>query len=283
MTWNYHAIPDLSEEQYARWRCMLEERTGIFFAEHKSILQAGLTRRMREVECLDYEQYYRKITGDQSGAIEWIALLNTLTVKETSFFRHEEAFDYVRTYLAALLQDWHAASEKSLQLWSVGCATGEEAYSLAMVASDCIREAGSDVNFGVTAADISLAALADARKGVYARRKLRRVDDLSLERYFENLDDNAGTVVPALKQRVCFVQSNIIDMQDMPLGEMDIIFCQNVLIYFRRWRQNEVLNNLAERLKPGGLMVVGLGEAINWSHSKIQRLPAEKIQAYVRL
>lgn len=282
MKWQYSVIPDLSEAQYMRWRHILEVRTGIFFAEHKSILQAGLTRRMREVDCLDYEQYYRKVTEQESGAIEWAALLNTLTVKETSFFRHPEAFAYVNTYIQELLR---LHDRKSLNLWSVGCATGEEAYSLAMVAHECIENAvvQDTVRFGVTATDISGAALGIARKGHYAKRKIERVSEEKKTRYFDSVDDDGATIAPWLKQQVCFVQSNVVDMDNMPVGDMDVIYCQNVLIYFKPDCQHEVLDNLASKLKPGGLLMIGLGEAINWQNPKIKRLSEDQTQAYVRI
>ncbi len=283
MAWTYRTLPDLSEEQFARWQYVLEERTGIFFSHHKSILQAGLIKRMREIECLDYEQYYRQLTVGTGNAIEWTALLNTLTVKETSFFRHEESFDYVRKHLFNRLLSGEMGGESSVELWSVGCSTGEEAYSLAMIANDCIEGLGLDVYFGVTASDICLSALAEARNGVFHSRKLKNMDPSLCDRYLNCQDDNQYAIEPWLKQRVCFAQLNLIDMLQMPIGNMDVIFCQNVLIYFRRWRQKEVLNNLMRRLKPGGLLIVGIGEAIDWEHPQLCRVSEEKVQAYVRV
>ena len=282
MVWTYQIIPDLSDEQYLRWQGILEERTGIFFSHHKSILQAGLTKRMREIDCLDYEEYYQQVQSGSGAAIEWAALLNTLTVRETSFFRHADAFDYVYKHLLNRLLSGELGRDKSVELWSVGCSTGEEAYSLAMIANDCIEGLGIDAYFGVTASDISLAALADARKGRYSDRKLAMLDTSLRERYFM-ADQEGYTVTPCLKQRVCFVQSNIIAPQSMPVGTMDVIFCQNLLVYFRRWRQKEVLNNLASRLKPGGILMIGLGEAVDWVHPQLQRVAEDKVQAYVRI
>ncbi len=284
MNWQYSVIPDLTDAQYKRWQHLLEVRTGIFFAEHKSILQVGLTRRMREVDCLDYEKYYRQVEKKDSGAIEWAALLNALTVKETSFFRHPEAFDYVNAYLRDLLL---GCADRELNLWSVGCATGEEAYTLAMIVHACIENYAADdiatASFGVTATDISGAALKSARKGRYSKRQMMQVKEPDIKRYFEEVDEEGATIVPWLKQQVCFVQANAVDMQSMPVSEMDVIYCQNMLVYFKPACQGEVLDNLAQRLKPGGLLVIGLGEAISWRNPKIRRLSEDKIQAYVRI
>ena len=282
MAWTYQVIPDLSEEQYSRWQAILEKRTGIYFSHHKSILQAGLTQRMREIDCLDYEKYYQQIVHGSGRAIEWAALLNTLTVRETSFFRHKDAFDYLSKHLFNRLLSGELGGENSVEMWSVGCSSGEEAYSLAMVANDCIEGLGIDSYFGVTASDISLSALAEARRGIYTDRKLETMDAAIKERYFQCEKDN-NLVVPCIKQRVCFVQANIINMQSMPVSKMDVICCQNVLIYFRRWRQKEVLNSFVNQLKPGGLLIVGLGEAVDWVHPKMKRVAEESVQAYVHV
>jgi len=281
MAWIYQVQPDLSDEQFERWQRVLEDKTGICFANHKSILQTGLLRRMREIGCNDYEQYYRQIRYDTGSEIEWTALLNSITVRETSFFRHREAFDYVKRYLFnRLLSD---RSGSSMELWSVGCSTGEEAYSLAMIANDCIEGLKLDTYFGVTGSDICLQALAEARRGEYGVRKVERIEQSVLERYFENTGAGTFGVVPWLKQRVCYVQSNVIDMQGIAVENLDVIYCQNMLVYFRRPRQKQVLDDLAQRLKPGGLLMVGLGEAVDWNNPLVRRVPQESIQAYVRV
>jgi type IV pilus assembly protein PilK len=283
MAWIYQVQPDLSDEQFERWQQVLEDKTGICFVNHKSILQTGLLRRMREIGCNDYEQYYRQVRYGTGSAIEWTALLNSITVRETSFFRHREAFDYVKRYLFNRLLSGRAASGNSVEMWSVGCSTGEEAYSLAMIANDCIEGMKLDSYFGVTGSDICLQALSEARRGEYGPRKLEKVEPAVLDRYFEETGAGARRVVPWLKQRVCFVQSNVIDMQGIAVDDLDVIYCQNMLVYFRRPRQKQVLDSLAQRLKPGGLLVVGLGEAVDWTNPLVRRVPQESIQAYVRV
>lgn len=281
MAWIYQVQPDLSDEQFERWQRVLEDKTGICFANHKSILQTGLLRRMREIGCNDYEQYYRQIRYSDGSEIEWTALLNSITVRETSFFRHREAFDYVKRFLFnRLLSD---RSGSAVELWSVGCSTGEEAYSLAMIANDCIEGLKLDRYFGVTGSDICLQALAEARRGEYGARKVERIEPAVRERYFDATGAGSFRVVPWLKQRVCYVQSNVIDMQGIPVENLDVIYCQNMLVYFRRPTQKQVLDDLAQRLKPGGLLMVGLGEAVDWNNPLVRRVPQESIQAYVRV
>lgn len=277
-TWSYQSIPDLTEEQFARWQSVVEQRTGIYLARHKSILQAGLTRRMREIECLDYEAYYRKITAVNDPA-EWAALLNSMTVKETSFFRQQEAYEFVRKQLAKKLAE---QQQNDIQLWSVGCSTGEEAYSLAIVTDEVIKAQNTRSRFGVIATDISLAALATAREAKYGERKLESVGSRVRNMYFERINEKQFTVNPTIKQRVCFTQGNIIDLEKSPIGEVDVIYCQNVLIYFQRNVRHQVLDQLAKRLKPEGILIAGLGETVDWRNASVRRISDETIEAYQR-
>jgi type IV pilus assembly protein PilK len=103
------------------------------------------------------------------------------------------------------------------------------------------------------------------------------------ERYFEDIRQNKSAVVKWLKDRVCFVQGNIIDLGDLPVSNMDVVYCQNVLIYFKKWRQKAVLDELVERLKPEGLLVVGMGEAVGWSNPKVTRVKDDSVQAYIKV
>ena len=273
------SAPELSDAEFASWQHLLEEKTGISFEKHKSILQTGLNQRMREVGCEDYATYYGQVCDGKAGKLEWESLLRTLTIKETRFFRDPASFSCVKRYLFEKLVE--AKDESSIELWSVACSTGEEAYSLAMVASDCIEGLGSERLFGVTATDICRASLNTARAGRYQAAKLEHVDVSLKERYFEQSATDL-LVSDAIRGRVCFVGANIIELDQFPAAPMDVIFCQNVLIYFKQWRQCEVLDTLADRLKPGGIMVIGSGESVGWNNPKVTRYKDGHVNAYIK-
>ncbi len=277
MVWAFNALPALTEDEFVFWQNILEERTGISFERHQVILQTGLGQRMREINCSSYDEYYQKVCVDKGGAVEWEALLRTLTVKETRFFRDEDAFEFVRKFLFKRMLSREA--DKSLEIWSVASSTGEDSYSLAMLANDCIEGVGSDKFFGVTATDICQASLAEARRGFYPTRRLEFVDLPMRERYFLPVE-NGYQVSAQLKDRVCFVQANIIELDMMPLSKMDVVYCQNVLIYFKTDVRNKVLDELVKRLKPNGLLVLGMGEGVGWSNDKVQRIKHDAVQAY---
>lgn|SRR5690554_833869 len=279
--WTMNTLPDLTDEEFEEWQLLLEERTGISFEKHRKILQTGLVQRMREVDSKDYREYYSKVRFSKGGASEWAALLRTLTVKETRFSRDPDAVNFLRKYLIKLLSTKNYRGP--LEVWSVASSTGEEPYTLAMLCNDCIEGLGVDTLFGVTATDICLSSLARARKGIFPKRRLETLDQQLVERYFCRTDENNYQIKDVIKERVCFAQANLINLGDLPVHGMDIIYCQNVLIYFKRWRQKQVLDDLVERLKPNGLLIVGMGEAAGWENSKVARVKDDSVQAYVKI
>ncbi len=281
-TWSLQETPKLNEEQFTLWQALLEDRTGMQITEQrKSFLETSLTLRMREIGLADYDTYYEKLMSGLAGEIEWSTLVDRLTVQETSFFRHRSSFDLVRDYVQTLFAN--QPERKQLDVWSVGCSTGEEPYTLAMLLNEVIGGMEGEHYFGVTATDLSLPALSKAREGIYNARKVAMVPDPYREKYFTPTDNGRYRVSPALKQRVCFARMNVLDLGDAPMRGMDIIFCQNLLIYFRRWRKKDIVNHLAERLAPGGLLVIGVGELLDWSHPDIERYPYGNTLAFRRV
>lgn len=276
MAWPHSPPPALNDQQFAAWQQLIEARTGIDFSQHRPILQGGLYRRLRELGDIDVEAYFEQVSRPE-GLIEWQQLLDHIAVKETSFFRQTAAFELVRNYLRKRVN-----ATPTLDLWSVGCATGEEAYGLAMVASDVIEHSGARCFLGVLATDMCGEALQLARAGRYRAKRLTQVPEPLRRRFFVADGEQWCRISPALQQRLCFAQANLLDADRLPALPMDVIFCQNVLVYFRRWRTKQVLDALVERLKPGGLLVLGPGEAAHWQHPAMVRTAHQGVSAWLR-
>jgi chemotaxis protein methyltransferase CheR/type IV pilus assembly protein PilK len=274
--WLHSSLPALTDQQFAAWQQLVETRTGIDFSQHRAILQGGLYRRLRELGELDIDAYFAQVSHPREGMAEWRQLLDRIAVKETSFFRQGAAFDLVRNYLHKRVVD-----ASTLDLWSVGCATGEEPYSLAMVASDVIEQHGARCFLGVLATDMCAEALQVARAGSYREKRLEQVPDTLRLRHFVREGDQYR-ISSALQQRICFAQVNLLEVERLPALPMDVIFCQNVLVYFRRWRTKQVLDALVTRLKPGGLLVLGPGEAAHWQHPALVRTAHQGVSAWMR-
>ena len=174
--WALKPLADMSAAEFHAWQTLLEERTGLVINEQRrAFLQTSLSARMRELDVADYASYYQQVTDGPRGAVEWSTLLDRLTVQETRFFRHPPSFALLQDYLRERLQREPAGAPWAL--WSVGCSSGEEPYSLAISAAEVLRESAAPEHFGVTGTDISLSALGKAREGVYAARKLEQLDE----------------------------------------------------------------------------------------------------------
>lgn len=276
---SFGMMPDMEEEQFLRWQNLLEERTGMCLApQRKSFLQTSLGIRMRELGCDDYEDYYQKVTSGAGGAIEWATLSDRLTVQETRFFRDPDAMLFVRNSLQEMAKS--CSQNQSIDIWSMGCSSGEEVYSLAMLAEECLTPLA--VKFSVTGTDLSTVVLRKARQGKYPIRKLETLPVSYRQRYCSEIAKNEYQVMPFLRDRTCFTQVNALNLDAFPVTGLSVIYCQNLLIYFRRWRRREILNALADRLVPGGILVTGLGEMVDWQHPNLIQIDNNKLSVYVR-
>lgn len=273
--------PDMGAAEFARWQKLIEVRTGIHLPEHrKPFLMLALSSRMREIGVEDYNDYFVSLRdGAPQASFEWACLVDLLTVHETRFFRHEESFELVRSYVRNLLKQSSDQQKRSIQAWSVGCSTGEEVYSLALALHELQDETGP-FYYGVTGTDISYPALASAREGIYHLRRLIGLSDAQRERHFQAVGDDYYQVMPAVRQRTCFVQGNVHDLRHAPNQLFDIIYCQNLLIYFQPERRRELLNQLVEHLRPGGMLVLAPGEVLRWHHPALTRIQNKQCLAF---
>lgn len=276
-------VPDISDEEYVIWRALLEERTGMILPdERRSFLVTSLGIRMREIGFNSYASYYQHIQNGTQGAVEWATLVDRLTVHETRFFRHASSVELIRE---KLLPEWTEFPDdnKNLHFWSVGCSTGEEPYTLAILLNEFRETDKCDYYYGITGSDISLASLATGRKGIYHARKLREVDPDITKRYFNRVDDTHFEVIPELRKRICFAHMNVLDMARIPVGKVHLIFCQNLLIYFDKERRIEILNNLVAHMLPGAALILGSGEILGWMPPELERIVYNDTLAFRRM
>ena len=281
MIWSLQAAPDLTDKQFDQWSKLLEERAGICLSDQQRVfLQTQVSMRMRELGHSDYSQYYNRLLDGVTGMVEWSVLIDRLVVKETSFFRHRPSIEFVRNYL----QDQIANNQldNSFEVWSVGCSSGEEPYSLSIVMKEAFEAAQQTPYYGIIASDISRAALTIAKTGLYPQRKVELIDEHYRENYFLPQDNGRYRIAPDLKTRICFNHANVLNINELPTIKLDVIYCQNMLIYFRRWLRHEILDAFMERLKPGGIMVIGLGEVVDWVNRDAKRVAADDVQVYMR-
>jgi len=283
-SWQYTAPPTMDAIQFQQWVALLEARTGISLpASRKTFLVTNLNMRMRELGITGYQRYYEMVTAGSRGQVEWEILVDKLTVHETRFFRDTHALDLIQAdYLEPLMAQTHEQAY-TVNAWSVGCATGEEPYTLAML-MDHLFSQDDKLYYGITASDLSRAALKTGRNAIYHTRRVKNVPEEMAAKYLLPVDDEHVQVAEKLRHKVCFTQINLRhDIEEEPLGEMDIILCQNVLIYFNHEMRNHILTQLVTRLKPEGLLVLGAGEVFSWSHPELEMIKHDQTLAYRRL
>lgn len=278
----FSPMPSMGDEEFVRWVDLLQRRTGVVVPpDRKTFLVTGLRMRMRETGYESFDTYLSQVLNGARGAIEWATLVDRLTVHETRFFRHTPSLELIS-------DEWlpqHVAAEGAgaVHAWSVGCATGEEAYSLAMSLDHKLRALDANkVYFGVTATDISNPALAVGRSGLYPRERLAELPEPFRSNYTQPEGKDSFQIVDTLRKRVGFATFNLLDVARAPLKKLDLIYCQNVLIYFARERRKALLDALADLLKPGGLLVLGPGEVLGFVNPQLTRIGGRQTLAYRR-
>lgn len=276
---------ELSDEQFACWARLIYQRTGIEMKPtRRGFLASKLRIRMRELGVDSFNEYYRRISQPVQGEPEWALLVDRLTVHETRFFRHPESFELVKSYTSAWL-DAYGDEQKALRLWSVGCASGEETYSLAMLVDSLFSEKKARAYYALTGSDISVRSLNEATQGIYPQERLQAVSTALKNKYTRYHDDDYGDrqFSDELRKRICFTRVGMEDIDAFPGAQWDIIFCQNVLIYFEQAKRNGIVHSLASKLRPGGLLILGVGEIFGSAPETTERLNDRATLAFRKL
>ncbi len=277
--WQLNELMPMSDAEYALWLSLLEERTGITLPElRKSFLLSKLSIRMQELGINQYKSYFAYVTHGKAGRVEWETLVDRLTVHETRFFRDTQALSFIKqAYLEKLSLD---NNNSNIHIWSVGCATGEEPFSLMMYIDKYITDKNEKCYLSVTASDISHDALAVGKKARYHKNRFTNVPVDYMDHYLEDADDDHYLVNDSLRKRICFNRLNLLELQKSSVGKMDIIICQNVLIYFKRETRLAILNQLVKHLVPGGLLILGAGEITGWNNPDMNSMKHDGVLAF---
>jgi chemotaxis protein methyltransferase CheR len=258
-------VDPLPLEHFIRFRDLIEERCGIHFDESQRLsLSASLRARMQQLGLTrieDYDDRLRRRSVDD----EFRALINLVTITETCFFRDPAQFRLLRRHiLPTMLAERSAQSNRTLRIWSAGCSTGEEAYSIAMTLQDMgVARAYPDWTFEIVGTDLNTEVLEVARRGVYAARAVRNVEGECLRRNFD-ADGPRFRLHDDIKRCVRFEYGNLRQASTAwPSGErQDVVFCKNVAIYFQPEVTRRVVRGLHEVLTDGGHLLLGHSESL---------------------
>ena len=283
-------IPEMAQSEFAMWQSMLESRSGLWLPEtRKAFLVTNLHRHMREKGIATFNDFYELLDRREVSSIEWAELVDSLTVHETCFYRDKDSLNLVISYCRnRALGDWAIDPQKhvNMHLWSVGCSTGEETYTLALEMEklnlSLSESSGKNLYYGVTGIDVSYPSLAVARDGIYTGKSLDFLPTTSLNNYFERLENRQVQVSQDIRKRTCFMQANILELESQPSQKFDVIYCQNVLIYFKQERKEEIISDFEKRLKPGGILVLGHGEITSVNSPNLTRVDNKHCLAFIK-
>ena len=253
---------ELSEKQFQTISGLVKDLCGINLHEGKrELVKARLTKRLRELQMSNYAQYVDFIATDQ-GQPELLSMLDALSTNLTSFFRESAHFDLLRgKVLPEILRT--RTQDRRIRIWSAGCSSGEEPYSIAIVLRETLGSLGG-WDAKVLATDLSRRVLETARRGVYGKDRLRQVPSRMVSEHFRSAGADAPDkyeVHDSLRQMVTFARLNLMDPWPMR-GPFDAIFCRNVMIYFDKPTQNRLVDRFWDLLGSGGLLFLGHSESL---------------------
>jgi chemotaxis protein methyltransferase CheR len=238
-------------------RDLIHERTGVYFESDRLDMMVGkLESRAVARGCQSYLDYYYILKYDEQSEGEWRRVMDAFSVQETYFWRE---VDQIKALVERVVPAWFKVTTEPLRIWSAACATGEEPYSIVMA----LHEGGWGGHpIEIIASDASEAALAKARSGVYRDRSFRSLPPELRDRYFSPNGD--GFIVrPDIRARVDFQWANLVDLSRFPPpGDVQVIFCRNVFIYFSPTSIKRVIASFARRVPADGHLFIGTSESL---------------------
>jgi chemotaxis protein methyltransferase CheR len=267
MSERHGPVNGLGEHELSEIRMLIEERTGIRFDESRErFFSSRVKEHLREKGLQRGTELLRSI---RKSNVEYEALLERLLTQETSFFRYPGVYE---AFEKRILPELHVKkfwkNPRTLRVWSAGCSTGEEPYSIAITVSDSLSFSDS-WNVEILATDVGRHALKHAERGIYKGRSIASVNPRQLETHFSKAD-GGHQVKPRLRKLITFAQINLASA--VYVGRMDLIFCMNVLIYFSEERKRALVQRFYDTLEPGGYLFLGHSESISKLPVKFQAI-----------
>jgi len=260
---------DFRSEHFKFVQKIVHDRAGIVLSEVKRDMVYGrLVRRLRALKIDTFDEYMRLIRKDNSN--ESVEFINSITTNLTSFFRENHHFEFLKN---KAFPEFVKDNKKRIRIWSAGCSTGEEPYSLAITAANLASKLyGMDVR--ILATDLDSQVVKTAQEGLYNEDRVQGIPKNIVNKWFNIINDQSGKmvqVVPQLQEYIQFNQLNL--MNEWPMkGKFDVIFCRNVVIYFDKDTQRTLFDRYANYLNPNGYLIVGHSESLHGVTTRFELL-----------
>ncbi|MDY6952065.1 MAG: CheR family methyltransferase [Thermodesulfobacteriota bacterium] len=257
-------VPSLSEKEFRLFRDLIKGYAGLSYSRQKlPTLQRKLGARLAHLGLDRFISYYRYLLRGRRGAEELRELINTITVDQTEFFRHARQFELLANIVLPQMER-QKRDRKKLRIWSAGCATGQEAYSIAMVVNEAFGgEESWDIK--ILASDIDTSSLRFAQKGTYSSESIKHVPQEYVDKYLDRgTVKGAGfyTVKQVLREVILFRRLNFTESRFPFRTPVDIVFCRNVLIYFDAELKKRLIDRFFRILQRQGFLCLGASESL---------------------
>jgi chemotaxis protein methyltransferase CheR len=257
-----HSNLKLTDAEFRLFTDFLRRRCGLHFSdETRFLVEKRLARRIHEADFGSFASYFYQLRNGPNAEAEFSEVVDILTTNETYFFRERSQLSALVEEIIPEMLSHQLKSRRPISIWSAGCSSGEEPFSVAIMGLEAGLVPGHD--FRVYASDISRAVLSRARRGIYREASFREADESTRQRYFAH-KDGLARISDSIKRHVDFVHMNLLDLSKVALlGEMDVILCRNVIIYFDLETKKRVLKTFRDKLRPGGYLLLGHSESLN--------------------
>ncbi len=263
----------LTEAEFKRIQVFMLDNLGIKLSPIKIVMvNSRLIKRLKNTgigNFKDYLDYALSSEGKKSGEFE--CMIDELTTHKTEFFRENDHFNFLRD---KVLPNFNCDLRNPFKIWSAGCSTGEEPYTLAIVLTEHqLKNQGFD--FTIYATDVSNASVMKAFRAIYNKDTVKGVDNNLVKKYFlagKDENENKIRVVKNLREKVHFSILNLVDDYFFQSNSLDVVFCRNTLIYFDDVSKREVVSKLIDKVKPGGYLFVGLSETVTQYSTSIKQV-----------
>lgn len=252
----------LSSSQFAQLASLVYKTTGIHMTTAKTVLlESRLNKRLRALKLPNFKSYINYLMSDEGMEKELVHMIDVVTTNKTDFFREPMHFEFLEKQLLPQLSQ---QITRPLRVWSAACSTGEEPYTLAMVLQDYAREKPG-FDYTIIASDISTEVLQKAHLAIYDHDRVVGIPLPVRKRYLLKKTEGSRTtvkIVPELRKKIQFQRANLMGNLQEVEGGFDIVFCRNVLIYFDRQTQQQVLTRVLQKMRPKGYLFIGHSESL---------------------
>ena len=250
-----------TDAEFRLFADFIRGRCGLHFDEDtRYLVEKRLARRIQEADMGSFASYLYQLRSGPNAEDEFSKVVDILTTNETYFFRERSQLSALVEEIVPGMLSRQLTSRRPISIWSAGCSSGEEPFSVTMMGMEAGLVPGRD--FRVYASDISRAVLNRARRGVYREASFREADESTRRRYFAQ-KDGLTRISDSVKRHVDFVHMNLLDSSKVSLlGTMDVILCRNVIIYFDLETKKRVMKTFHDKLRPGGYLLLGHSESL---------------------